>query len=341
MATACAAYIEFIEANAFHESLKPLLTDNDPADILNLFVDVKMFDAFGAPGYLRVGRQELLYGSERLISPLDWANTRRTFQGIKAFWTNEKWDLDMFWVKPVIPNATQMDSWDPKQDFFGIWATYKPKKGTVRDFYVLNLDNYNPVASGANGQRGGFDITTFGTRWAGDRDGRFLYDAEGMIQTGIRANTEMAAYAYTAGLGYRFKECRWTPTFWVYNDYATGDPDPGGPGLSRTFNQLFAFGHYYLGLQDFVGRQNINDLNVQASIQPTRWLTGLFQYHHFTLAQPRDALYNAAGGSDPAGHHRGLGPLRGRRVRFHRQRALQSTCRHLVWRRLFRHRAVP
>jgi hypothetical protein len=34
-----------------------------------------------APAYVRVGRQELLYGSQRLISTLDWANTRRTFQG--------------------------------------------------------------------------------------------------------------------------------------------------------------------------------------------------------------------------------------------------------------------
>lgn len=289
------AYIEFIEANAFHESLKPLAIDNNPADLLNLFVDFKMFETLGTPAYLRVGRQELLYGSERLISPLDWANTRRTFQGIKAFWAAEKWDLDMFWVKPVLVSVNELDSWDPKQDFFGLWATYKPKKGTVRDFYVLNLANYHPVFLGANGQHGGFDITTFGTRWAGDRDGRFLYDGEMMIQTGIRANTEMIGYSYAAGLGYRFKECRFNPTVWVYNEWASGDPNPGGPGLSRTFNQLFPFGHYYFGLQDFVGRQNINDLNVQASINPTRWLTGLFQYHHFTLAEPKDALYNAAG----------------------------------------------
>jgi hypothetical protein len=289
------AYIEFIQANAFHESLPPLVTDNNPADILNLFMDFKLLETFGTPAYLRVGRQELLYGSQRLISPIDWANSRRTFQGVKMFWANPKWDVDMFWVKPVLVSATQMDSWDPKQDFFGLWGTYKPKPGTVRDFYVLNLANYRPVAHGANQQVGGFDITTFGTRWAGDRNGRWLYDAEGMIQTGIRANTEMAGYAYTVGLGYRFKDCRFNPTVWVYNDYASGDPNPGGPGLSRTFNQLFAFGHYYFGLQDFVGRQNINDLNVQASVNPTRWITGIFQYHHFTLAQPRDALYNTAG----------------------------------------------
>jgi Alginate export len=297
------AYIEFIEAHAFHESLAPLPIDRNFADILNLFVDVKLFEQLGVPGYLRVGRQELLYGSERLISPLDWANTRRTFQGIKLFWPSEKWDLDMFWVKPVVISAAELDSWDPKQDFFGLWATYKPRKGTTRDFYVLNFANYRPVATGSNQQVGGFDVTTFGTRWAGDHDGRILYDGEAMIQTGIRANTQMAAYAYATGLGYRFKDCWLNPTFWVYDEYASGDPNPGA-GLSRTFNQLFPFGHYYFGLQDFVGRQNINDLNAQVSINPTRWISMLFQYHHFTLAERRDGLYNPAGvriRQDPTG----------------------------------------
>src|SRR5262249_23187091 len=161
---------------------------------------------------------------------LDWANTRRTFQGIKLFWPSEKLDIDAFFVKPMLVSATKLDSWDPEQDFFGFWATYKPQKGTTRDFYVLNLANYHPVATGANGLPGGFDITTFGTRWAGDHDGRWLYDAEGMIQTGIRANKEMAAYAYTVGLGYRFKDCPLNPIIWVYNDYATGNPNPGGAG---------------------------------------------------------------------------------------------------------------
>ena len=49
------------------------ITDQNPADILNLFGEVKVLEQFGTPAYVRVGRQELLYGSERLISPLDFA----------------------------------------------------------------------------------------------------------------------------------------------------------------------------------------------------------------------------------------------------------------------------
>ena len=42
-------------------------------------------------------------------------------------------------VNAVLPDPTKLDWWDLDQNFYGLWATYKPKKGTTRDFYVLNL----------------------------------------------------------------------------------------------------------------------------------------------------------------------------------------------------------
>src|SRR5688572_32460769 len=44
---------------------------------LNLFADALISDYGSGEWWGRVGRQELLYGEQRLISPLDWANTRR------------------------------------------------------------------------------------------------------------------------------------------------------------------------------------------------------------------------------------------------------------------------
>src|SRR5205085_605537 len=110
------AYVEFIGAQSYGWSLPPLAIDRNQADFLNLFMDVKVMDVACNPLTVRVGRQELLYGSQRLISPLDWANTRRTFQGVKGFWHGEHWDLDMFWVKPVIVNAINLDNWDQNQN---------------------------------------------------------------------------------------------------------------------------------------------------------------------------------------------------------------------------------
>ena len=95
-------YAEYIDAQAMNEQIKPLPIDIWKNSFLNLFTDIKLFTYNNNPVYFRGGRQELLYGSQRLISPLDWANTRRTFEGYKGFYRSAKFDLDAFWVRPVI-----------------------------------------------------------------------------------------------------------------------------------------------------------------------------------------------------------------------------------------------
>src|SRR5207253_9618063 len=99
-------FAEFLSATSPNRLLPPGPSDRDPADFLNLFVDVRTLTLADNPVWLRVGRQELLYGSQRLVSTLDWANTRRTFEGVKAFWHSRDIDVDAFVVNPVVPAGT-------------------------------------------------------------------------------------------------------------------------------------------------------------------------------------------------------------------------------------------
>jgi hypothetical protein len=284
-------YAEFIGAYATPQTLVPLPTDRNNADFLNLFVDVKLADLDGSPAYLRAGRQELLLGSQRLVSPLDWANTRRTFQGFRGFRQTEKWDVDLFWVQPVIPDVTRLDSVDNNQNFAGAWFTYRPKKGQNVDLYYLLRDNTNSAAALGIPQ-GGYTRHTFGSRYVGAVD-QFLFDFEAAMQLGSQNARNVVAGMATGGIGWNFKDAPLTPTLWAYYDYASG----GNPvaGSAHTFNQNFAFGHYYLGWADQVGRQNIHDLNFHLYAYPAKWLTTWLQFHSFWLADPADALYNAAG----------------------------------------------
>ena len=141
-----------------------------------------------------------------------------------------------------------------------------------------------------------------GSRWTGDENS-YLWDFEGAFQFGNRDTNNMFAGMATAGVGKHMKELPGTPTGWIYYDYASGDADPND-GTSHTFNQLYPFGHYYMGWADLVGRQNIHDANAQLYFYPTHWTTVWLQYHHFWLAEARDALYNPAGAAyrrDPTG----------------------------------------
>jgi len=288
-------YAEFLSANISNQNLPPAPIDQVRPTMLNLFFDLKVFELDDNPIYIRGGRQELLYGSERLISPLDWANTQRTFQGVKGFWHTDQLDIDAFWVQPVILNlADYHDGGDGKQNFEGLWTTYRPEKGQVVDLYYLNLDNTNKVAKGEYGDVDGFNVSTFGTRYAGDSH-NFLWDGEGMFQFGSWANQVTAAGAATVGGGYHRADVPMDPTFWVYFDWAQGDPHPGVGSVHRTFNQLFPFGHYYFGGIDLVGRQNIDDLNFHFYFWPTKWMVAGVQYHILHLDSPKDSLYNSAG----------------------------------------------
>ncbi len=295
-------YAEFLDARSTHQTLAPLLVDVDHADFLNLFMELKIWEFNDKPVYVRGGRQELLFGSQRLISPLDWVNTRRTFQGFRSYWRSEKVDVDIFGVQPVIPNATQLDEADTGQWFSGFWYTYRPQKGHFIDLYYLNLNNIHAVAKGLGGKVGGFNTSTIGSRYAGNLKG-LLWDFEGMYQFGDWSNEQTSAGAVTTGLGYQFTDLPMMPTFWVFNDFASGDHNPGSH-QHGTFNQLFPFGHPYFGLLDQVGRQNIDDLNLQANFYVTKWAFTSLQYHVFRLDSAKDALYNAAGAInriDPTG----------------------------------------
>jgi hypothetical protein len=289
---AARVYGEYLWCDSFGEELAPLITDANRGDILNLFVDLKVFEVEDKPVFVRGGRQELLYGSQRLIAPVEWSNTRRTFDGLKIFRQGAHWDIDAFWMQPVIPRAGAFDQADHKQNFSGLWTTRRREKGEFFDLYYLNYSNSNSLVQ-AGIDRAPTSVNTFGTRLAGNESG-FLWDFETMLQVGEKVDRDLVAAAATAGIGYTWQESTWSPTLWTYYDYASGDSDPNS-GSVHTFNQLFPFGHYYMGWMDLVGRQNIHDANLHCYLYPAPWITLWSQYHHFWLDQAKDALYGPSG----------------------------------------------
>lgn len=297
-------FIQYLDAQHFGAELAPLAIDKDRSDLVDLFLDVKLFEWDEHPVIVRGGRQEIILGSQRLVSNLDWANVLRTFQGVRVFRQGEKWDSTAFWLQPILPDPSNFDSPDDQQNFTGLWTTYRSKPGHFWDLYALNLDNSNQIAVGEAGVRGGTNVTTLGTRVIGDIENTWLYDFEGMFQVGKYSNQQLQAGAFTTGAGYNFKDVQMTPQFWVYYDYASGDSNPGEGDKFGTFNQLYPFGHYYLGYLDLVARQNIQDFNIQFVMYPTKWTYVLLQYHNFHLAEAKSPLFGAGGGVsrvDPTG----------------------------------------
>ncbi|QDU25749.1 hypothetical protein ETAA8_08190 [Anatilimnocola aggregata] len=276
------AYVEYIDAESNNENLVPRAIEVNRSDLLNLFVDYKIYENC-CDGSLtgRIGRQELLYGSERLISPLDWANTRRTFEGAKLMWADADWNIDLFYTNPVFVHPVRFDSPLDDQEFFGGWATYKAIKDQTIDLYALQFNN----SLGLNN----FQYTSLGGRWLGTNCD-WLWELEGGVQFG--ENTDGSAHGagfFTTGLGRKWPKHCWKPQIWAYYDWAEGGEVRGA---GQGFNHLFPLAHKYLGFMDLFGRSNIHTPNVQLTWQPHEKVKMLVWYYYFMLQNGTDTPYN-------------------------------------------------
>jgi hypothetical protein len=268
--------------------------DVDSLDLHQAFVDLTA-GAFT----LRPGRQELLYGKQRLISPLDWANTRRTFDGGKIMYKEGAWQVDAFGTRPVIVKKYDENSSYSDQEFYGVYATHKISGQLNYDVYALGLDKegvrFGAVTNGADESR-----YTIGTRvWGMCPKSALDYDVEAAWQFGDYADQDIAAWMLAIEAGYTW-DTSWKPRAWLGFDYASGDDDPSDGDLG-TFNQLFPLGHAFLGYIDTVGRQNIVDYSGGLSVKPRSNLTLKLDGHVFQRVEKEDALYNAGGAVVRAG----------------------------------------
>jgi hypothetical protein len=274
-------YVEGIFADVTDDdnTYAPRPIDRNYGDFLNAFVDLSPNDCLT----FRLGRQELLYGAERLISPLDWANTRRTFEGLKLILRLDDWTVDSFYTHlvPVIPD--RLDEADYRQAFYGTYATYTPCPNETWDLYYIGYDNEHPGSITSD-----FSLHTLGGRLY-KTCGDWLYEMEGGGQFGRESGLEVgheAAFA-TVGMGRKLSQHRWQPTVWFYYDYASGNA--GGDSFNR-FNHLFPLGHKYFGFIDAVQRSNIEAPNVLLTMKPHQKWDLLLWYWHFMANQAGDIV---------------------------------------------------
>jgi len=79
----------------------PRPTDRDKFDVHQAFMDVSADIGDSRSLTLRAGRQEMDYGSSRLISVREGPNVRQSFDGVKLALDASVWRVDGFVVRPV------------------------------------------------------------------------------------------------------------------------------------------------------------------------------------------------------------------------------------------------
>ena len=166
---------------------------NDEFDLRQAFIEAG--DAKkGFSG--KFGRQMMLYGDERLVGPLEWANQGRTFDAIKMRYAAEKWWVEAFASSVVkFENHTfnQSDWLDDDatrdQTFSGLYFSTTAIGKQTTDAYLFYLsEDYTGGDTG---------FLTLGTRMK-STPGAFNgwdYETEMALQSGDVKGKDLEAFA--------------------------------------------------------------------------------------------------------------------------------------------------
>lgn len=265
--------------------------DADDLDLQNAYVEVTFAPAQGWSVGGRTGRQELSFGKQRLLSPLDWANTRRTFEAVRGTVSGHDWTIDAFVGHPVRVLKAQFNRWDGAVDVGGVYAQRKGTRPRLLELYWLALAR---DAAAFNGTSGKETRHTVGAR-VSHQPGRLVdVDAEVAYQFGSVGSAGVSAGMVSVDIAIVPPRARSAPRIHAGVDFASGDGTAGGD--VGTFNQLFPLGHAFLGFIDVVGRQNVVAANAGLDVGSLGGVRGDVTLHWFRRASGADALYNAGGG---------------------------------------------
>jgi hypothetical protein len=263
--------------------------DSDTFDLQQGFIDIKTSDAADPYAYLRVGRQELIYGAQRLVSPDDWRNVRRSFDGVKGSISIPNDTIDFFWTRPVLIERDQFNNDDPGTNFSGVYNVlalpdFLPHADSKFETYFFALNQTRTSTAHAD-----VDTYTLGGRFY-TNPRPIDFDVEGAWQFGDFESNRIDAWFFATEAGYTFSDYCFTPRFSVGLDIASGSPGP-----SNRFNQLFPPTYMYLGHLYLFGRPNLIDAHVGLVFHLTEKLALFTAQHIFWRENANDALYNLSG----------------------------------------------
>lgn len=244
------------------------------------------------PVSVRFGRQELEFGDGRLVGALPWANTARTFDGVRGSVVGDFFRVDLFAASVVKIYQSDFDTYVPGNNFYGAYSSF-PKlisKSTLQPFFFWRRQSGLKTEAGAPGIS---NYATVGARWTGKLPGGFDYDTTMAKQSGSLGSESIGAWAGHWLGGYTVEHTRYSPRFFAEYNYASGDHN-ATDNHRGTFDQLYPTGHDKYGLTDLVGWQNIEQTRAGAEVKLTKKVSATARYNLYWLADPHDALYNAS-----------------------------------------------
>ncbi len=240
---------------------------------------------------LRVGRQELILGNERLVGASTWSNASRSFDAVRATLQDGRYRLDAFAASVVHLHDGEVGKRLAGDNLHGLYGQIKNllPGATVEPYLFWRLA---PQIKTEEGQISHLNSKTLGIRWKGEAGKGFDYGSDIIRQIGSVGTDRISAWASHSVFGYTERSLSFQPHFVSEYNYASGDHDRQD-GRRGTFDQLYPTVHDKYGLADQFGWKNIHHARSGIEFQPRSKIMVSGKYSAFWLADAHDALYSS------------------------------------------------
>lgn len=277
-------FIQLQSSLATGKEEPPSPVDENQLDLHQAFVDLALLKNKLT---VRAGRQEFLYGSQRLIAVRDGPNNRQSFDAIKVMYAKSKWNVDLFFSHHVRSKPKIFD--DGFNRNTKLWGAYLVRKDISFlkniDVYYLGLWKKETMFNDGFGKEtrhsAGSRIWSDGKKWR--------YDIEGLYQFGQFGKKRISAWTFSVNTVYKFIYTNYKPAVGLKTELITGDACYGDNKL-QSFNPLFPRGGYF-GLVSLIGPVNLFDIHPSLVLDLSRKLFLNMDYDIFWRFSKQDGIY--------------------------------------------------
>lgn len=254
-------------------------------DIQEAFVELGPEDAF-----VRLGRQEIRLGSQRLLAVRDGTTVRRNWDGARLKATLGEVELDAFALRlvEVEPNGVFNDGRSEGRDIAGIQATFPAPLGKLDAYYIFSeVDARRTIEGIGDDRRHSLGLRAFGSQ------GGWFWDWEGVYQSGRFGTGDISAWTLATNTGYRWEDHPWKPEIMLSANIASGDGDPGDGDLG-TFSALYPNASYF-SENAVLGPANFFNLHPYVRVTPRENLFLALDLNLYWRLEREDGVYAPPG----------------------------------------------
>lgn len=273
-------------------------SDESEVDLQQGFVDLFWRDGPDDGWAVRLGRQELGFGSTRFVGAREGANLRLSFDAALVSWQSpNRHRVEVFAGRPIRNERGAFDDvGDPDRAFWGIHTTSRlwgessfPERAADQalslDLYVYGFENDQARFADAVGaeRRDAFGTRLFGRRGALD------LDWEAQVQRGRIGDDTIRAWTIATDTGWTATGLPWSPRLGLRADIASGDGTPGDGELG-SLQPLFASPAYFSEAA-LVAPVNLVSLNPYLTVTPRVGLRVQVGWNFLNKERVADAFY--------------------------------------------------